>query len=50
MDQIEQAVADLKLQDKPNIQATANKFNINHTTLSRHWHSVQQLKEDGYDL
>ena len=49
MDQIERAMADLRLQDKPNIQATANKFNIDRTTLSRHWRGVQRSKEDGYD-
>jgi hypothetical protein len=36
MDQIEQALADLRLQDKPNIQVMANKYNIDRTTLSRH--------------
>jgi len=49
MDQIEQALADLRLQDKPNIQATANKYSIDRTTLSRHWRGVQGSKEDGYN-
>ena len=49
MDQIEQALADLKLQDKLNIQATANKYSIQCSTLSKRWNGIHGSKEAGYD-
>ena len=49
MDQIGRALADLRLQDKPNIQATAKKHGVDRTTLSRRWRCVHRSKEDGYD-
>ena len=49
MDRIEQTLADLRLQDKPNTQEAANKYNIDRITFSRRWRGVQGSKEDGYN-
>jgi hypothetical protein len=35
MDQIEAALAELRMQDKPNISGVASKYKVNRTTLSR---------------
>ena len=50
MDQIEAALADLRLQDQPNISATAKCYNVNRSTLSKRFNGVQQSKEEGYEL
>ena len=42
MDQIELALQDLSLQDKPNIAVTAEKFQVNRSTLSRRFNGVSQ--------
>ena len=44
MDSIDAALADLKLQDTPNYTATAKKFNIDRTTLSRRHRGVTAPK------
>lgn len=49
MDRIEAALADLKLQDKPNFTATADKHRCDRSTLSRRFHRVTSSKADGYD-
>ena len=49
MSNIEAALADLRLQDKPNIQATANKYSVNRLTLSRRFNQVTTSREDIYD-
>ena len=49
MSNIEAALADLRLQDKPNIQATANKHGVNRSTLSRRFNQVTTSREDAYD-
>jgi hypothetical protein len=40
MDSMEAALADLSLQDKPNISATADKHKIKRPTLSKRWNKV----------
>ena len=35
MEPIELALKDLRLQDKPNVSTTADKYNVNRSTLSR---------------
>ena len=37
-DRIELALADLRLQEKPNIRCTAKKFSLVESTLRRRWH------------
>ena len=49
MDSIEAALADLRLQDKPNVSATADKHKVERSTLSRRWNKVTRSREDGYD-
>jgi len=49
MDQFEAALADLRLQDQPNISATAKYYKVNRSTLLKRFNGVQQLKEDGYE-
>jgi hypothetical protein len=48
MDSIEAAIADLRLQDRPNISATARKHKVDRSKLSRRWNGVTQ-KDDAYD-
>ena len=50
MDSIEAALADLSLQDKPKISATADKHKVDRSTLSRRWNKVTRSREDGYNL
>jgi len=50
MDSIEAALANLSLQDKPNISATADKHKVKRSTLSRRWNKVTRSREDGYNL
>jgi hypothetical protein len=40
MDQIEAAIADLRLQDSTNIIATVNPYGVDRSTLSRRWRGV----------
>ena len=49
MGDIEAALADLRLQDEPNIQATANKHKYSRTTLSKRFRNVTRSKEAGYN-
>ena len=49
MDSIEAALADLRLQDKPNFTATAKKYGCDRMTLSRRFHRVTTSKAEGYD-
>jgi Tc5 transposase DNA-binding domain len=49
MGSIEEALADLRLQEEPNILQTAKKHKINRTTLSRRWNHVTGSKQSGYD-
>lgn len=44
MESIEAALADLKLQDPPNYTATAKKFGVDRTTLSRRHRGVTMKK------
>lgn len=44
MDSIDAALQELKLQDKPNISATAKAYNIDRSTLSRRFNGVAQSK------
>ena len=39
MEPIELALKDLSLQDKPNVSTTANKYNVNRSTLSRRFNN-----------
>ena len=38
MEAIELALRDLRLQDKPNVSATARVYNVNRSTLTRRFH------------
>ena len=49
MSNIEAVLIDLRLQDKPNIQAIANKHGVNRSTLFRRFNQVTTSKEDAYD-
>jgi hypothetical protein len=49
MGSIEEALDDLRSQEKPNILQTAKKHNVNRTTLSRRWNNVTASKQAGYD-
>ena len=49
MGSIEEALEDLRLQEKPNILQTAKKHNVDRTTLSRRWNNVTGSKQAGYD-
>lgn len=40
MEPIEAAIQDLSSQEAPNIKATAKKWNVDRTTLSRRWRGV----------
>ena len=46
MDSITAALEDLRLQDKPNIAATAKKYEVQRSTLSRRFNKVTQSKPD----
>jgi len=50
MDQIKAALANLRVQDQPNISATAKYHKVNRSTLLKRFNGVQQLKKDGYEL
>jgi len=49
MANIEAALADLTLQDKLNIQATADKYRVNRLTLSRRFNKVTTSRENTYN-
>jgi hypothetical protein len=49
MNQIEEAIAMLRMSDKPNIQKAADYHNVDRSTLSKRWHSITQPREDAYD-
>jgi len=46
---MEAALADLRLQDVPNITATAKRHKVERSTLSRRWNKVTRSREEGYD-
>jgi transposase-like protein len=48
MDQIDAAIADLRLQQSTNIKATASRYGVDRSTLSRRWR-VTRSREEGYD-
>ena len=45
MDSITAAINDLKLQDKPNIAATAKRYEVERSTLSRRFRGVTESKD-----
>ena len=47
---IEEAIADLKSQEHPNITATAKKHGCNQTTLSKRYNGIQGFRQAGYNL
>ncbi|OCK90697.1 uncharacterized protein K441DRAFT_578977, partial [Cenococcum geophilum 1.58] len=49
MDSIEAAIADLRLQDKPNITATAKKHRCNRMTLSKRFRNVTGSRATAHD-
>jgi len=49
MDSIEAAIADLRLQDKPNITATAKEHGCNRTTLSKRFRNVTGSRATAHD-
>ena len=50
MANIDTALADLRLQDKPNISATAKKHGCDRMTLSKRFRNVTKSKESANDL
>ena len=46
---MEAALADLRVQDVPNITTTAKRHKVERSTLSRHWNKVTRSREKGYD-
>ena len=49
MDSIQEALADLRLQDKPNISKAARKYKIERSKLSRHWNGISHTKDLAYE-
>jgi len=49
MDRIQEALADLHLQAQPNISATARKYKINRSKLSRHSNGVSRTNNLAYE-
>jgi hypothetical protein len=49
MGSIEEALDDLRSQEKPNVLQTAKKHKVDRTTLSRRWNNVTGSKQAGYD-
>ena len=47
---MEAALADLRLQDVPNITATVKRHKVERSTLSRRWNKVTRSREEGYDI
>ena len=47
---MEAALADLRLQDMPNITATAKRHKVKRSTLFRYWNKVTCSKEKGYNV
>jgi hypothetical protein len=40
MDQIEEALAELRMQDKPRFSEVAVKYKVDRTWLSKHYHRI----------
>ena len=49
MDRIDEAIADLRSQEAPNISQTVVKYGIQRSTLSRRWNGVSKKKDIAYD-
>lgn len=49
MDSIQEALADLRLQDKPNVSEMAREYKIERSKLSRHWNGVLHTKDLAYE-
>lgn len=49
MDEIDEAIQELLLSDKPNFSKVADQHNVDRTTLSRRYHGVHQNCSEGYD-
>ena len=49
MKRVDEALADLRLQEAPNISKTATKYGIERSTLSRHWNGVSKKKDLAYE-
>jgi hypothetical protein len=49
MDQIEEALAELRMQDKPRFSEVAIKYKVDRTRLSKRYHRIHQSREDGYE-
>ena len=47
---IELAIADLDLQETPNFTATAKKYNISRSTLSRRYKGIQLSRDESASL
>ena len=50
MGSIEEAIADLKSQEHPNITATAKKYGCNRSTLSKRYNGIHSSRQAGYNL
>lgn len=50
MDPIEEAIADLKLQKRPNIARTAEKYELNRSTLSRRYNGKTVSSEQSVEV
>jgi len=46
---IEEAIADLKSQEHPNITATAKKHGCNQSTLSKRYNGIHSSRQAGYN-
>ena len=49
MDRIDEALADLRSQEAPNISKTAEKYGVERLRLSRHWNGISEKKDLAYE-
>jgi hypothetical protein len=49
MDRIDEALADLRSQEAPNISKTAEKYGVKRLRLSRYWNGISKKKDLAYE-
>ena len=49
MDRIDEALADLRSQEAPNISKTVEKYGVERSRLSRHWNGISEKKDLAYE-
>jgi transcriptional regulator with XRE-family HTH domain len=49
MDRIDEALADLRSQEAPNISKTAEKYGVERSRLSRYWNGISKKKDLAYE-